>query len=195
MKRLLLVLILSLSFQSLTRADDIRDFEIEGMSIGDSLLDYMSKEEIKKKMNAESSFWYKTNAYVSILIKSDNFKVYDEIGIVIEPTDNNFIVHSIEGTFNYNDNISECYKKQNIITSDLKDMFYDNVKFNTFTREDSADKSGKSTSKYNDFEFPDDSAIRVICYDMDKDFIDPNDQLYLAIVSKQFMKWINNNNP
>jgi hypothetical protein len=177
----------------LGKADDIRDFEIEGMSIGDSLLDYMSKGEIKKKMNAETSFWYKTNAYVSILIKSDNFKVYEEIGIVIEPTDNNFIMHSIEGTFNYNDNINECYKKQNIITSDLKDMFYDDAKFNTFTREYSADKSGKSTSKYNDFVFPDDSAIRVICYDMNKDFIDPNDQLYLAIVSKQFMKWLNNN--
>ena len=35
------------SFQSWTKADDIRDFEIEGMSIGDSLLDYYSKEEIK----------------------------------------------------------------------------------------------------------------------------------------------------
>ena len=40
MKRLLLILILTLSFQSLTKADDIRDFEIEGMSIGDSLLEY-----------------------------------------------------------------------------------------------------------------------------------------------------------
>jgi hypothetical protein len=187
------LLFVLLFFTTPLKADNISDFEIEGMSIGDSLLDYMSKEEIKKKMNAKSSFWYKTNAYVSILIKSDNFKVYDEIGIVIEPTDNNFIMHSIEGTFNYNDNINECYKKQNIITSDLKDMFYDDAKFNTFTREYSADKSGKSTSKYNDFVFPDDSAIRVICYDMNKDFIDPNDQLYLAIVSKQFMKWLNNN--
>ena len=39
MKRLLLILILTLSFQSLSKADDIRDFEIEGMSIGDSLLE------------------------------------------------------------------------------------------------------------------------------------------------------------
>ena len=43
MKRLLLILILTFSFQSLTKADDIRDFEIEGMSIGDSLLDYFSE--------------------------------------------------------------------------------------------------------------------------------------------------------
>ena len=46
-KRLLITLILLLSFQSLTKADDIRDFQIEGMSIGDSLLDYFSETEIK----------------------------------------------------------------------------------------------------------------------------------------------------
>ena len=39
MKRLLLVFILMLSFQSLTKADDIRDFQIEGISVGDNLLD------------------------------------------------------------------------------------------------------------------------------------------------------------
>ena len=46
MKRLLLILILTFSFQTLSKADDIRDFEIEGMSIGDSLLNYFTEEEI-----------------------------------------------------------------------------------------------------------------------------------------------------
>ena len=53
MKRLLLILILTFSFQSLTKADDIRDFEIEGMSIGDSLLDFMSITEIKNDLKTE----------------------------------------------------------------------------------------------------------------------------------------------
>ena len=34
------------SLQSLTKADDIRDFQIEGMSIADSALDYLSISEI-----------------------------------------------------------------------------------------------------------------------------------------------------
>ena len=193
MNRLLLILILTLSCQSWTKADDIKDFQIEEMSVGDSLLNYMSNEEIKKKIKAKTSFWYKKDTYVSILIKSDNFKVYEEVGIVLESTDDNFIIHSVEGTFNYKNDINECYKKQNIITSDLKDIFSNDAKFVTFTREYTADKSGKSTSKYNDFQFSNGSAIRVICYDMDKDFYDPNDQLYLSIVSVQFMNWINNN--
>ena len=193
MKRLLLILIVTFSFQLLAKADDIKDFQIEGMSVGDSLLIYMSNEEIKKKIKAKTSFWYKKDTYVSILLKSDNFKVYEEVGIVLESNDDNFIIHSVEGTFNYKNDINECYKKQNIITSDLKDTFSNDAKFVTFTSEYSADKSGKSTSKYNDFQFSNGSAIRVICYDMDKDFYDPNDQLYLSIVSVQFMNWINNN--
>ena len=46
MKRLLLILILTLSFQSLVKAEDISDFEIEGMSINKSVLDYISVNEV-----------------------------------------------------------------------------------------------------------------------------------------------------
>jgi len=193
MKRLLLVLILTLSFQSWTNADDIRDFEIEGMSVGDSLLEYFSEKEINKKINSKSTYRYTNNAYVSILIKSEKFKIYEEIGAVFKPNDNKFILQSIEGTFNYGSKVNECYKKQNIITADLKKTFSNTTEFKTYTREYTADKTGKSTSKYNRFTFSNGSAISVVCYDMDKDFIDPNDQLYLAISSEKFMEWVDKN--
>ena len=47
MKIYFLILILFFNFQLSTKADDIRDFEIEGMSIGDSLLDYYSLNKVK----------------------------------------------------------------------------------------------------------------------------------------------------
>ncbi len=185
---------LILSFQSWTKADDIRDFEIEGMSVGDSLLEYFSEKEINKKINSKSTYRYTNNAYVSILIKSEKFKIYEEIGAVFKPNDNKFILQSIEGTFNYGSKVNECYKKQNIITADLKKTFSNTTEFKTYTREYTADKTGKSTSKYNRFTFSNGSAISVVCYDMDKGFIDPNDQLYLAISSEKFMEWIDKYN-
>ena len=52
MRVFLLVLFLILSFQCLTKADDIKDFQIEGMSVGDSLLNFMSVNEINSsKLN------------------------------------------------------------------------------------------------------------------------------------------------
>ena len=50
MKRLLLILILTLSLQTLVKSDDIRDFQIEGISIGDSALDFFSEDEILKNI-------------------------------------------------------------------------------------------------------------------------------------------------
>ena len=47
MRIFIVVLVLIFSLQSWTKAEDITDFEIEGISIGDSLLDYMTKDEIK----------------------------------------------------------------------------------------------------------------------------------------------------
>ena len=48
MKKLLGIMFLGLLLITPSQADDIRDFQIEGISIGDSLLDYFSEEEIKK---------------------------------------------------------------------------------------------------------------------------------------------------
>ena len=46
MRLFLSVLVLIFSLQSWTKADDIKEFEVEGMSIGDSALDFFSSIEI-----------------------------------------------------------------------------------------------------------------------------------------------------
>ena len=68
MKKLLIIIIIFISFQSWTKADDARDFEIEGMSVGYSLLDYYSESEIKEKINSKTTFKYAGNKYVSIFV-------------------------------------------------------------------------------------------------------------------------------
>ena len=54
MKIFISIIFLIFSLQSWTKADDIRDFEIEGMSIGDSLLDYFSKKKIDQEQFFEA---------------------------------------------------------------------------------------------------------------------------------------------
>ena len=54
MRIFLTILILIFNLQSLSKADDISDFEIEGMSVGDSLLDYTNEEYIKNNYGK----WY-----------------------------------------------------------------------------------------------------------------------------------------
>ena len=47
---LLLLLVLTFSFQSWTRADDIREIQVEGMSVDDSLLNFFDINEINKSI-------------------------------------------------------------------------------------------------------------------------------------------------
>ena len=62
----ILILFLILSIQSWAKADDIKDFEIEGMSIGDSLLNYYSQREINEALKNPS--YYKSKKYVEIFL-------------------------------------------------------------------------------------------------------------------------------
>ena len=195
MKKFLTILTLILTFQTPSQADDIRDFQIEGMSIGDSLLDYLSEKEIKKKMRSNTSTWYKNKIFISIRIKLEAFKIYDDVGVVFKPNDNNYIIHALEGSLYYDREINECYKMQKIISSDLEKLFANKVTIDRFDREYSGDKSGESKVRYVDFLFNDGSASRVICYDMSEKFHANNDEdtLYTVVNSKEFMTWLNKN--
>ena len=56
----LLILLFSLLFLSSPSvfADDISDFTIEGISIGDSLLDYMTEDEIFEGIEFTKDWYY-----------------------------------------------------------------------------------------------------------------------------------------
>ena len=53
MKRLLEIIILFLILINPLKADDIQSFEIDGMSIGDSLLKYFNEKEINNSIKTE----------------------------------------------------------------------------------------------------------------------------------------------
>ena len=83
MKRLSLYLFLILfTLQTPSWADDIRDFQIEGMNIGKSILDYYNEKEIKK--NIRSPAKDKTFSYV----ETENIKseIYNAIQLHYKTT-------------------------------------------------------------------------------------------------------------
>ena len=70
-----MIIVLSFCFTILSQADDIKDFQIEGISIGDSLLNYYDEKEIK---NMKKTYYDKSDKYYlldGIIIK--NQKEYE----------------------------------------------------------------------------------------------------------------------
>ena len=69
MKRLSLYLFLILfTLQTPSQADDIRDFQIEGITVGDSLLDFYNEKKIKEAIK-NSVYYYTDRKYYNIFIK------------------------------------------------------------------------------------------------------------------------------
>ena len=71
--RILLISFLFICSQTLSIAENIKEFEIDGMSVGDSLLKYYSKSEINKQLLKTS------NAYKSDIIKRVFFMAKKEV--------------------------------------------------------------------------------------------------------------------
>jgi hypothetical protein len=182
MNRLLLILILTFSFQTLTKADDIRDFEIEGMSIGNSALDYFSVTKLKKhKMK-----WYKDDKFYGVQILTPS-GLYDAIIFHFKKDDKKYIIHAAGGIKDYEFNIIECYSKKKQIDKDIKTLF-SNAKFSHNTkRKHEADKSGKSyiTNSFSDIE---NGTISTGCYDWSAE-IGYTDSFRITISTQEIESW------
>ena len=121
MRFFLLILILTFSFQSWTKADDISDFEIEGISIGDSLLEHFSESKIKEQISKTNSK-YKDNYIKRVWFKVSNPELYEGLNVHFI-NDKNYEVVSIGGLQFFENNRSECYKKMDKVINDLEKSF------------------------------------------------------------------------
>ena len=186
MKRLLLILILTFSLQSWTKADDIKDFQIEGMSIGDSLLDYYTEKKIKKNIRT----WYKKKDIVGVEIIEKNGP-YDSIQVHYKKNDKNYTIIGVAGLVFYRkNNINDCYEKQKFITGELKEVF-PNARLKLGKRRSHfSDTSGKSKTTTNTFYLSSKGEVDVACYDWTKK-MKWWDNLRVVIVSSDLKKFIN----
>ena len=133
----LLIFLFSLFFLSAPSvfADDISDFEIEGISIGDSLLDYMTKDEILEgiELNKDGySYLKEPNKYVEVYLF--NYSSTYEAGLsffiknnstnkYINNKNEKYTILSIRGMKNYIEDFDSCIQKRDEIAADLSHVF------------------------------------------------------------------------
>ena len=152
MKRLLLILILTFSFHSLTKADDIKDFQIENLSIGTSLLEYMTEDAIKNNQFYHPKLKEK-DEYIHVnVIKA--FKTYDSVEVSIKKNDKKYIIEGISGSIVGKSDL-EFKKQYKILVKELK-KFFANTEVKSFedNQKMNWDKSGETKYLRTAFFFP-----------------------------------------
>tara|TARA_B100001175_G_scaffold233934_1_gene200348 strand:+ start:2087 stop:2710 length:624 start_codon:yes stop_codon:yes gene_type:complete len=161
-KIFLSALILIFSFQSWTKADDISDFEIEGMSIGDSLLEYFNLSEIKEAED-NVSYYQKSNKYKIIWFYSKTRELFDYINITLKDNDKKYIIYGIRGEKEIS--LDKCYKMKAEQVKGIESIlsYIDKSEY----KSGYAKIYGNSKSHVTQFSFKDGSQIRIWCADYD----------------------------
>ena len=203
----LLILLFSLLFLSSSSvfADDISDFSIEGMSIGDSLLDYMTEDQILKEIEENKDHYPNLNEpykYAEVYLFND-FPTYEYIKVFIKNnssnqylTNNNekFTILAFAGGIDFIEDFDSCLQKQNEIVEVVPGMFPEAQKV-----EDNlvhgADPSGESIIDGVYFNFDSGAVIEVACYNFEETFrIKKNwsEGLIFSVYSEEIYSWLLN---
>ena len=139
MRVFLSILLLIFSVQAFAKADDIRDFEIEGMSIGQSLLDYVNVETI----NNSRKYNYNDDKFYTLDLILDKFTTYYGVQVHLKKNDNNYKIYGIGGGIKFGEagiyfpqSEKICKKQMNVVEKDLDQIF-------TNSRKDSAKSVGQ----------------------------------------------------
>ena len=200
MRFFFVILILIYSLQSLTKADDITDFEIEGIGIGDSLLDHFAEDII---LNATTTKYPASPKYYDIHINVQSISEnYDQISALVKSNDKTFKIQSIAGDkyffINEGKNIDEehlsCLKQKREITDDFSEILT-NTSVEEYEHTYSTIDDGKSISDVVDFNFKDGSAIRIYCNKFTVATIKKRNffnGLSVSITPNAIIEWIDN---
>jgi len=144
MRNFLLILILTLCFQSLVKADDVRDLEIEGMSLGDSLLEFFDERTIKK---GNQNHTYADDTFFDVEIYGHkSFNKYQNVSFSLKKNDKKYKIYQIVGFNIYKTNIEECLNQVDIISKNISGVLKDTDKVKS-TDNHEADPTGNSKVK------------------------------------------------
>ena len=189
MKKLLIIAILNFCLIIPSQADNIKDFQIEGMSLGDSLLKYLSKNEIDNMRHATN---YKSKKYKTTTLK--NFtKLYDVLRVSYKSNDKDYIIHGISGILVFERNINDCYKKKDKIVKEIKPMFT-SIKEKKSVYAHKVDKTGKTKVTSSNFYFKNFGSSSVACVAYSDEMKKKNriDHLRIGVMTNEYIDWLNN---
>ena len=174
-------------------SEDISDFQIEGISIGDSALDYFNKSEIINNLLYDNI--YTSDTYSTFeLYKHKSLKKYDAISISFKKGDTLFAIQSVSGIIFYKSNIDNCYKDFEKVSDDLS-LTFKHINKVSSDKNHAADPTGESKSKGAYFWLDSGALASVECYDWSDKLTESNgwtDNLNVYLSSKEFADWLQN---
>ena len=187
MKTLLTLFVLLFSSCALT--EDISDYQIEGISVGDSLLNIFTLEQIK----SHEESYYKDYEYIPVYFTDIiPLKEYQGIQFHYKFGDSKFKIEAIEGVLFFENMPDRCFDKMEEVNYDIEKIFQNFEKKETGIIPHEQDPSGRS--KYSSFYYElKNGNIIIGCVNWHqsmKDEYNLIDNFRFAIYTSEFQDWI-----
>ena len=193
MKKICLTILLLFCFSFPANSDSlIKDFKIDGIGLGDSLLDSHSSEEIQKAIqNDWNTYDDKDDTYkqVSFVSKGND---YDYIDFFVKPTDPKFLTYHIAGRIDYNNDLSGCFANKELVINEFISMFGEYDRQDDDGVEFMQDPSGKSKSYTTYFYLNNGDVASIVCNSFSnelKEQYNLRDDFQVAIENQEFANW------
>ena len=174
MKIILRIVLLSFLLSTSAYTDNIKDFKIESMSIGDSALNYFTESQLED--GELDWFNYSYKEYSTSLVPGKG--IYDWFKISYKGADEDFIIEGLVGIVvkkKYEDD--KCNKELDNTALKISELFNNTkprkkqlfkIAYNPRKIFQESNPSGKSTATSISFDFKDEGKIILSCYNMDK---------------------------
>jgi len=173
---------------SISYSNDIKDFTIEGMSIGDSALNFFSEKEIiNNNMN-----YYTKDDYITIGLNNHPLlDQYEWLQISFKKNDKKYIIESLDGVLSFRNDFNGCLKKKSQIVLEIKDMT--GIEPDEFEGKHGGDPTGKSIFNNSEF-FIGNDVIAISCINWSKKMEEKYfDHLKVIVNTSGFHKFIQSN--
>ena len=170
------------------KSDEIDIYQIEGISINDSLLNIFTKKYISKKSKDVKLGKKKYSNYKKIY-KDKNNKLYDRVVLYYKSGDLRYAIKKIIGRKYFKNKIEECYKSQQNISNDLEKSLINSEKIETDIIKNPSYPNGDSYYKVITFYMNENSSIWLICNDYSKKDTKTKDKLEVLFFSGEYYSW------
>lgn len=187
------IIILIFSSQSLTKADDISELLIEEMSVGDSLLQYMSIDEINEEFSITKNHYVylrKPLKYREVYLYK-NFENYDVVSFFVNPNDANLTILAIRGLNPFINKMDKCLNNRSDIAKEIEKIISKYSK-DERTFKSSLDTSGRSIRNNLTYILPSGDEILLSCNDWEETLRKKNnwsEGISVMIWRKEIIDW------
>ena len=165
MKKILAFLIFNLLIINPSQADNISDFQIEEMSLGDSVLNFMNEKDFLKFTLLNN---FKNKEYSARETRNKKFlKVYDSLQVNYISNDKQYKIYGLSGLLNFKDNYQECMSKQKEVLEELQALFPQAKKIGPL-KKNFQDKLTKGYWEGHAYQLPNGDLAVIACYNYEK---------------------------